>query len=122
MKEKKIFIPIWDGEIILIYGNQEKAYKYIDKKHNGLDVSKYVGSQGNHFKVISNDDSRSYSYLVIYEGYNNHTVYHESLHAAWELLNDRLVEVSYDNQEPLAYLVDYISNEVLIQLNEWSHG
>ena len=119
MKKKEIYIPVWDGEIILIYGNQQEVSEYMDDRHRGLDVSEYVSSQGNHFKVISHDDNKNYSYLVIYEGYNNHTIYHESLHAAWELLNDRLVSVDYDNQEPLAYLTDYIANEVLIQLNEW---
>lgn len=119
MREKTIFIPIWNYESILIYGTPEDISTYLEDKHKGLDISKYIGDYGNHFKVTDNNLKDSYDYLIIYEGYNNHTVYHESLHLAWEVLNSRMVEVDYDNQEPLAYLMDFISNEVLIQLNEW---
>ena len=73
MKKKEIYIPVWDGEIILIYGNQQEVSEYMDDRHRGLDVSEYVSSQGNHFKVISHDDNKNYSYLVIYEGYKRHT-------------------------------------------------
>ena len=122
MKKETIYIPIWDDEIILIYGNQQEVTDYIENKHTGIDVSQYAGDQGNYFKVIDNNRNKNYHYLVIYEQYTNHTVYHESLHVSWAILDSRGVEVSYNNQEPLAYLMDYISNEVLIQLNEWKDG
>lgn len=33
---------------------------------------------------------------------------HESIHAAWAVLNAVGVKISYENQEPLAYLADWM--------------
>jgi hypothetical protein len=117
MKETEIIVPIFNYQILLIYGKHEDISPYLKEKHKGLDVSEYVSTQGNHFKVVDNNVRKSYDYLVIYEGCDDTTIYHESLHIAWEILNERLIKVDYDNQEVLAYLTDYISTEVFNILN-----
>ena len=40
-------------------------------------------------------------------------VMHESIHAAWDVLNHVGVNVDYDNQEALTYLAEYIFTETL---------
>lgn len=49
---------------------------------------------------------------IVFIAYTDATLAHESVHAAWAVLNWTGVKVSYDNDEPLAYCVDYIFGKV----------
>lgn len=40
-------------------------------------------------------------------------VMHESIHAAWDILDHVGVNVDYDNQEALTYMAEYIFTETL---------
>lgn len=122
MKEKKIFIPIYNFEIVLICGDHVDIVESLNKRHDGLDVTDYVGGSGNHFAVKDNNLKKHIDYLILYGTPEVSTIYHESLHIAWEILKSRFVQVSYDNQESLAYLIDYIAEEVLETLKQWNDG
>lgn len=49
---------------------------------------------------------------MVFINYSDTNLAHESVHAAWAILEWTGVKVSYDNDEPLAYCVDYIFGKV----------
>ena len=64
MIEHKIFIPVWNANIILIGGDRQTVLDYFEEKHEGIDLDKYVGSEGNHFTIVNNKENKKYDYLV----------------------------------------------------------
>jgi len=53
--------------------------------------------------------------LVFIKAYDNSerdTIIHESIHAAWSLLDKKGIEVSFDNDEILCYLVGFITEQI----------
>lgn len=122
MKEKQITIPIYNFDITIIHGEPEDVILELEDRHKGLKLSDYVGDQGNHFTLIDNNVGRKFHYLIFYGEAYIITIYHESGHLAWELLESRRCDVSYENQEPLFYIQDYIAEKVLETIKEWNDG
>lgn len=52
------------------------------------------------------------NYIIVYiENHEEDTVVHESVHAAWYILDCMGVELSADNHESLAYLTEWVYNQ-----------
>lgn len=115
MKEPIIKIPIYNFEFKFIYGTQEEIFAYFLARFPELkdELDDFNGR----YWVIEKDN-RKYRYFIIREGLEQY-IHHEALHAAWEILDHVGVVVSADNDEPLAYLMDYIANEITKKINSW---
>ncbi len=56
--------------------------------------------------------NRPIGYCIVFVKYSDNTLAHEAVHCAWAILADAGVEVTQDNDEPLAYMVDRIVERV----------
>ena len=83
----KKYIPPWKDEIIYA-----SAWLYTFKKKQG-------------YFIILNFDNK-------YRKIKNGTITHEALHAAHFILNDRGIKASHKHDEALAYLVEWITDQV----------
>lgn len=96
---KTIRIPIYDATI--------KLYNDIEKFNGGLcrdwECSGLTGVS---------DNGCIGMYIDPLADNIGQVVCHEAVHAAYEILKIAEVKHNYHNQEPLAYLVDYIYGEV----------
>lgn len=55
---------------------------------------------------------RKIGYCIVFLKYSDNALAHEAVHCAWAILADAGVEVTQDNDEPLAYMVDRIVERV----------
>lgn len=55
---------------------------------------------------------RKIGFCIVFLKYSDNALAHEAVHCAWSVLENAGVKVSYDNDEPLAYLVDRIVERV----------
>ena len=120
MKEKKIKIPIFNTDMFIIYGNRDDVAEGMNKKYEGLNFTNTSNHNG-HYQVLRNGEFRDMC-VIIYEGYEDQYIYHESLHAAYDILDYVGVEVTVNDDEALAYLMEYIADQVLRTLKKWNHG
>ena len=112
MKKHTIEIPLYECSVTLYYGNKmNKVIKYFNKQ--------------NDFKIDIKDNEDCYG-LVVYKGRSPHilieknkdkskersVITHECFHAAMHILNHLMARVDYENQEPFAYLLDFIYREI----------
>lgn len=112
MKKVKEFKTPLYGVPFVVCSSREAAAEYLGEDHFIEGASACAGS----FDI----DGISHV-LMIFDSPNDHCVSviaHESLHAAWDILHVVGVEVSHDNQEPLAYLVGWcakVANNFMIK-------
>ena len=119
MKETTIKIPIFGAEIILIYGTYEEIHNEVEETYPDL-----VGEMNNfdgRYWVIEQGETIT-RYLIICNGYKVGIIYHESLHAAYDILHTCRVVIDATNDEPLAYLMEYIAERILEELKIMDHG
>jgi hypothetical protein len=102
-------IPLFRGKLVLIISNDtEKVKKYLPNfgDRNVYAHTCYYDWKGyGSFFIVLNFDN---DYRKLYHG----TVTHESIHAANMIANDRGVIADFNNDEPLAYLSEWIADEV----------
>ena len=102
---KKFRVPIYGAEV-RIYRDNSKALAAIDKSATDDLVLKYVAFCGK-------NESYFYSYvLYLPEDVPDDIVVHECVHLCNFILNDFGVLLDPDNDEPMAYLIQYLFNEV----------
>ena len=120
MKEKKIDIDIYGAEIVLIYGTYDQIYNefsetYPDLIHE-IDQEFYCK-----YWVIGADNYIT-RYFLVNSTYKIGNIYHDSLHAANDILDIVGFKFSYDNDEPQAYLMEYIGDRVIKELKIMQDG
>lgn len=105
---KKLHIPIYEQVIYLFDSFKDHdrwVQKYLGCDHEARDivgaVDYYENEEGTIIVTLTVQDKDIF------------TVLHESIHAAWEVLGKAGVKVDSDNQEPLAYLSEYIAKGYL---------
>lgn len=107
---KKINIPIYDSQVNVYIGNILDNLKKINSKFNiNVEVSENI--EGMAINLESNQGTLHM--LLIEKDCRLNTLVHECLHVAWDILDDKGVMCSVDNQEPLAYLTDYIFDKTV---------
>lgn len=103
---KTIKIPIYDRELIVANSSDaaerllHRRYKIwfdLEARSTCLGMTVMIESIGLVVVIVSDNSSR--------------TMCHESIHAAWEVLRYAGVDSNVNNQEPLAYLTDWIYHE-----------
>ncbi|MFC0178988.1 hypothetical protein [Thorsellia kenyensis] len=102
-------IPIYAGHISICESIEaaKSYFKNIDFEHYGDDYN------GLTIKAFGNNGSLSV--IIIFDDIDNipfHVISHESIHAAWAVLDNSGIKPSYDNQEVLTYLSDWVVKEV----------
>jgi len=110
--KKAINIPIYRGKFVIVITNSVKRIqKHIsnfweDGETKDLYAHSFYGSyQGTQgFYMILNFDN---SYRKIYHG----VIAHEAIHLAQRIVTMRGVKLDVENDEPVAYLVEWITDE-----------
>jgi len=101
----KLKTPLYRVTIELSFDMQE-AY---DRYGLGKPDPNYDGE----VSFITNLDGMTHISIIIpYETYSANVLAHESVHAAWRVLDLVGIKATSDNDEPLAYLVGWIAGEV----------
>ena len=105
MKTKLIKIPIYGSELRVIIGTPAEATKEI-KKH------KTLGGDWSDLDVRGKFIPCPHGVGIIYlKKYDSGVLIHEILHFTTYLMDCRGIEISYKNDEVMAYMVEYIYNE-----------
>jgi len=103
-------IPIYHGVFIWMLSNDNKK---IEKRIKNFDEEPFA-----HCLELS--WSNKYGVCILLNFNNNYgakisygTIAHEAVHAASFILDSRGVVPDFNNDEPQAYLVEYIVNEII---------
>lgn len=109
IKIKKTWIPIYHANFNIILSNStskiEKFIKDIDMSNPYASAIKHY-NKGNCYSIVLNFDREDS--LKITHG----IIAHECLHIVNMILVDRGVLPDFNNDEPLTYLLEYITNKV----------
>lgn len=106
---KELKVPLYRGKLVIILTNdKEQLQKYIpdfeDKEpyaHTGL--VNWKGNQG--FVIVLNFEN---SFRKMHNG----TITHEAIHATHLIAQERGIEADFLNDEPIAYLAEFITDEI----------
>lgn len=103
MKRIKIPIPIYDGYVLVCFSKDQ--------------LPSSLRSRYGHYKCFNYNDNPVVMCADRDEGKVTpqfiQALSHELNHAAMEILEDRGVRLTYNDQEPLCYLQDYLLRKVL---------
>lgn len=113
-KTKRLVVPIYE-QALIISSDMDDLIKYVKRQYRcdlAPEVECLRGCEG---WVLSLDHTNGGMATVLY-AQDLQTLVHESVHAAWRVLDHVGVGLSADNHEPLAYLVDYIYAETSKEL------
>jgi hypothetical protein len=113
MIEQEITIPIFNYGVKILYGDTNDIADKLEEYHEGLSCGNERTNKGTYLVVTNKKDGIQYDYMIISDDSDESTIYHESLHLAWEVLDRIDIEISPDNHEILAYLQEYIAKEVI---------
>ena len=106
MRKKKIEIPLYFGDLIIIQTNDIQK---INKKYNlGLSKSIFIEAV-----VFVNPKKSGWSryYMVFGEVISSRTIAHESNHAVNRIFLDRSIDLDHENDDPQCYLLGWIVAE-----------
>lgn len=107
----KLDIPIYHQQLV-VASDPEELIKYVEGTYQNSEISHHVETFVNsclggflHFET----DNGHQAFLMFAP--NSGVLCHESVHAAWRILDYVGVKVKHSNHEALAYLTEYIFEE-----------
>lgn len=114
MRFKKIIVPIYGSRVVFVEGSDPVE---IENKF-GLDVGEYVYAHAFYDRIRENGKLYSCSFLIanrenIYARFTYGTLAHEVVHIAGFILDRAGVRADFNNDEPFAYLTEYIYNKAV---------
>lgn len=111
MKKKKIKIPIYVGDLVIIQTND---FRKVEKKYKLRDTS---GMSAFMFKTL---DKKGFSQYVVCFGKNvkNSIIVHECVHAVNELFDHVGIKLDIKNDEAQAYLTEWMFEQCNKFLNK----
>lgn len=98
---KQMKIPIYHVNIIF-----SNSAKQLDKLYPGCNLDKR--GCGGFVTTVQEKTTGDYKVVMCINDTDDRVVVHESVHAAWAVLDIIGTTSDRDNQEPLAYLTDFI--------------
>lgn len=111
-QKKKITIPIYHGTFEIILSNDiNLVNKTIDKKLKHIYAHAYRIDKNHRTKYIALLNTFDYNLTT-------GTIAHEAYHLAMFLARDRGFIPSFKNDEPVAYLVDWFTMEIITFINK----
>jgi len=116
VKKYTFYVPIYSRRVYVYIGDD---YKDINKKVNKDYKIEESGDKANYLEASVVEMTHKGEGLVdnlflLPSNVEQHTVAHECVHMAWDILDLVGVRVEADNNEALAYLVGYLMKEVNI--------
>lgn len=113
-------IPLYRGYLVVVISNDIAKTKELFPKeifdnntvYAHCVYGNYKGQQG--FYIVINPFSK---YRSIFHG----TIAHEALHACSFLLRQRGIEIDASNDEPQAYLIEWITDKVYEVLKKFNY-
>jgi hypothetical protein len=105
LKVKEIRIPIYNSRFKVLVGDASEATKYIKGYKTIGDWSELKDRTG---MFIPSPAGAGFIFM---HKYNAKIFIHEILHATTYLFQDRGIEISYKNDETMAYMIEYIYAE-----------
>ncbi|MEQ5123434.1 hypothetical protein [Morganella morganii] len=103
---KELKVPLY-GVRVMVFSTKEAGDKFLRYDRAATNYSAMVSvlqcSQGIDYIAIT---------FRTIDDYCTETLTHECVHAAWRVLELVGINVSVDNQEPLAYLAGWLSRQV----------
>ena len=118
MKEKLIKIPIFDANLVIFYGDHAEIEEGINNKFEGVNYENTLFQKAQYFSINTGEDI--YMCIVLFPESNYEHIYHESLHASYDILDKLGIGVSNDNHEILAFLMGYIAKQTIKTIEEWT--
>lgn len=106
MKKKIVDIPIYGGKLII---REVKNWKKINKKYN-FELEPHV--DGCVFNMISDSKDHSEFHICFLGKPSNSLIVHEVIHLVNSIYKYRHVELDLDNDEPQAYLAEWLFEQV----------
>lgn len=114
-QKKKTTIPIYHGTFEIILSNDLSfVNKAIDKKLKHIYAHAYRINEANGIKYVALLNTFDYNLTA-------GTIAHEAYHLAMFLARDRGFIPSFKNDEPVAYLVDWFTMEIITFINKSNH-
>lgn len=112
---KEIDIPIYRGKLVIILTNSKKKLikeipKFGGPRIYGHAINKSYKGKDGYFIVLNTELATT----AITPG----VIAHESFHTAAFILGNRDVHFDIDNDEPYAYLLDWVVDQVYLFLKE----
>lgn len=117
LKRFKIPIDIFDTEVQVWVGDIRECAKDAEKRYPGKYLEKGINypvdavAFGGHY----NTDLRVFGILLSYDSAFG-SIFHESLHVAWFILDNIGIEIDSYNNEILAYLQEFIAKKLMDKL------
>jgi hypothetical protein len=114
LHKKVIKVPLYKGLLVLIFSNSVEKVKQVVKDYNRNSVYahawrfNYKGKEGNAIILNFNND----------EKLTHGTIAHEAYHIANFIADSRGLIPDHINDEPIAYLITWITNEVYKFMNK----
>ncbi|WP_374440543.1 hypothetical protein [Epilithonimonas sp.] len=103
MKTKKINIPIYYGTLILI---KDEDFTAVNKKYNH-NIPESYGAVS-----FENKEAKNFEYVVVMVNTNISLIAHEAVHICNFIFKNVGIELDRNNDEPQAYLVGWIVDEI----------
>lgn len=109
----EIPVAIYGTQVIVFFGTAEEFrvftkrvfnWEASDDSGSGLEIT--LENSAGCLVTLMRIGHHRYPHVV------NSIIAHESVHAAMDILGIRGVDMTYDSQEALAYLVDYLVQEI----------
>ena len=101
---KKLAIPLFD-QMLIVANSFEAMYALLERDFKLVtDPDTNLGLAGAAWSIECTDGA--IVFLLVADDLR--TLCHESVHAAWHILETALVKVDVNNHEALAYLTDWI--------------
>lgn len=116
MIEKKIDIPIFNAQVLLLKGDHIDVECWVNKRFKEANFQNSVYQYGQFLRIDTGEDI--FMCIFLYPGSTEEHIYHESLHAAYDILNTLGIDVTPENHEVLAFLMGYIANRILEEIKE----
>lgn len=104
MKTKKVIIPIYYGELIIV---KYQDFKKINKKYNQQITKRFAA-------VVFQDESVNYTKLIVaFKGKpTNDVIAHECVHLVNHIFINNKMGLDPYNDEPQAYLTSWFYNKI----------
>ena len=101
------------AHLILYLGSRKECIAWARKKWNlPLDDCYLSSENGNYFTIEAQDDSGVLARVIHIADNSIGVAVHESVHAAYSILNDRNIPVTCEDNECLCYLSQWICDRI----------
>ena len=102
-------LPIFHDSLIYLFFDEQKFRKWI-KEDTSYDVNKIGGIAG--YSMWNTRGHETHFAIYVLPDCIE-TIFHESLHTAWYVLDNHGIKIDIDNHETLTYLQGYLANEII---------